>query len=146
MKGKVTVAPRIRVETKEFYAEHFHTPHSGIAFVIESFPDIYRWTLRDVLKLFSSNEQRFIKEAMKDAELDPNTAGELIIPRCRKLVELYSGERRFQVAWDDLEKKLESLPRCFGIVLEIWACSAHRDQKSPGEAPVWVIRSSRIRA
>lgn len=91
--------------------------------MLEAFPDIYRWSIREFQGIFPEAEQALIVRAFKGFSIYPPSAEEILAARCRIVME--SDEKAFRGDRDVLLAKMEALPKCLVMIIEIWAsCEA----------------------
>ena len=108
---KKITSPRIEQRSADFYPSVFPNLHNGLCYVLEAFPEMYRWTLREMHGTFDRDELLNMLNATMNLELTPGMAGEHIIPAVRRYAA-----RTPQIS------KLETLTTCERTCIEIWAC------------------------
>ena len=70
--------------------------------MLEAFPDIYRWSIREFQGIFPEAEQALIVRAFKGFSIYPPSAEEILAARCRIVME--SDEKAFRGDRDVLGK------------------------------------------
>ena len=111
---KKITSPRIEQRAADWYPTVFPNLHNGLVYILEVFPQMYRWTLREMQGTFEHEELLGIISATVNMELSPSMAGEHIIPA----VKNFFGSTPAH----DLIAKFQTLTTCERVCLEIWAC------------------------
>ena len=127
--GKLVLSTKVSPPSYEFYQQTFREhAHAGGSYVLEAFPDIYRWSIHEFQGVFPEAERALIVRAFRGFDIVPGFAGEMLPARCRIVME--SDESAFQdIDGDAFFAKIAALPKSLVMIVEIWASSEAEKQR-----------------
>jgi hypothetical protein len=118
--NKKTVTPRIMEETKIWYGKNFSSAHAGIAWVLESFPHLYRRTMTEIRRIGFTREELIIIIDVYNA--NPLMPGMPVIKsKVQDGIALDRLDKKWGIDGDRLVEKVSTLSSFQSACLEIWA-------------------------
>jgi hypothetical protein len=123
--GKLVLSTKVTPQSYEFYQQTFRDhAHAGGSYVLDAFPDIYRWSIHEFQGIFPEAQRALIVRAFKGFCINPASAGAMLPARCRIVME--SDEKASRgIDRDAFFAKMDALPKCLVMIIEIWAsCEA----------------------
>lgn len=116
---KSVVAPRIPDGTKQWYGENFQTTNTGVVFILESFPELYKRAILELKGRFSKEELYLILDVYDDTTLISGMP--MLQAQVHDGIFLNGLDHKREVDQKEMTRKIESLTSFQSVVLEVWA-------------------------
>ena len=114
---------RITEQTETWYKASFKNLSNGVRYIVEAFPTLYKRSLREIEGQFTAEELCLIIDVFNASSLNPNLAGQQVIPRVDDGISLDGLDRKWEVDGGELIAKLRDLHYLQAMSLEIWAAN-----------------------
>jgi len=138
MTRKKHVAPGLSEKTYSWYTETFDNPNQGVVYALESYPELYGRTLRDLRGVFTAGELSLMLDVQNGCLLMPQVAGQHLLADVEDGIALEGMAEKWKINGEALIEKIRRLKLFEIAMLEIWAGAFWRQEKPQIEP--WVAR------
>ena len=114
-------APRINSQAAVFYPTVFKTLNSGLEFVLESYPTLYRRALSEAKNLFTDDELRLIVDVFNGTALTPGSSGLHLALSVEDSITLDGYDQKWNIDPININAKIAELSTFQTACLEVWA-------------------------
>lgn len=121
--AKQGISLRISDKARECLADNFSGPNIGAGYVIDSFPALYRATLRELKGMFTRDELMLLVDCMNATMLTPGLCDE-VLTNAVDAMALDALDEKWEVNRAELTAKLTTLTAFQVAVLNIWTNAA----------------------
>jgi len=121
--AKQGISLRISDKARECLAENFSGPNIGAGYVIDSFPALYRATLRELKGRFTRAELMLLVDCMNATMLTPGLCDE-VASNAIDSMALDGLDEKWEVSREELTAKLTALTAFQVAALNIWTNAA----------------------
>jgi|GEM_PF-847482 len=122
--GITELAPRILNESAEWFKRTFRSFDSGInnglEYILNSFPSLYRQTLRGLEGRFSREELMLMIDSGNGILLSSSTAGQYLALGVADSIALDQLDKKWGIKGDALNAKLTVLSLFESVCMELW--------------------------
>ena len=122
-------------QSRHFIVNHFETNSRGAQYVLEAMPVLYQFALRELKGKFLYDELSLILDVFNGASIDPQYAGQTLIPRCEERITLDNLDKKWRVNRKQFLNALSSLSFFQRAALEIWANGYWYGRTKENKAP-----------
>ena len=116
-----STAPRISDKAATFYYTVFSSLNAGLEFTADAFPTLYKRALHEIKGKFSVSELMFVVDVHDGNAMTPGNFGQAVYGSCVDGIDLYGLDVKWEIARDNLIRKIESLTSFQAAALEMWA-------------------------
>ena len=121
MARKKIVSPGLTEKTYQWYENIFDNVNQGAMFALESYPELYGRTLRDLRGIFGMGELSLIIDVQNGCFLMPQIVGQHLLPNVEDGITLEGMAEKWKVDRNVFLDKLKKLHLFEIAILEIWA-------------------------
>lgn len=117
-----SVAPKILDSAAEFYPRVFPSLNAGCTFILDSFPILFRRSMRELRGRFTGSELYLILDVYNGYMMTPSITGAILHQQCLDAIELDDADAKWDIDESEFLNKLTLLTSFQSACLEIWAC------------------------
>ena len=121
--AKQGISLRISDKARESLADNFSGPNTGANYVLDSFPTLYRATLRELKGMFTRAELMLLIDCMNATMLTPGLCDEVVANAIDGMA-LDALDEKWEVSRAELTAKLTALTAFQIAALNIWTNAA----------------------
>jgi hypothetical protein len=115
------VNPLISYQSSEFFSNHFRSRNAGCEYALNSWPMLFKRTLKQTKKRFSPSELKLIIDTFNGTILPPGLAGQHLEVQVVDSIELDGNDKKWKINGKDLIGKINKLSLFESACLEVWA-------------------------
>ena len=123
---KKNIGPRISEEAAEYLGAYFQSLNFGAQFVLESWPVLHRFALKEMRGLFSKNELKLLLDAHNHYTPTSQTTGLLFPIQILNSCDMDRLDAKWSVDKEELMEKIACLKTFYRHSLEVWASGFRR--------------------
>jgi len=121
MTDKKKTAPRIQESTATFIQDRFKTLNSGLEYVADAFPVLYKRAMAELKGSFTRSQLSLIIDVFNATALTPSMAGQHIAISVSDGIALDGLDKKWDVNADEINNQIAALTHFQAACLEIWA-------------------------
>ena len=121
--AKQGISLRISDKARESLADNFSGPNTGANYVLDSFPTLYRATLRELKGMFTRAELMLLIDCMNATMLTPGLCDEVVANAIDGMA-LDALDEKWEVSRAELTAKLTAMTAFQVAALNIWTNAA----------------------
>jgi len=121
MTEKKKTAPRINESTATFIQNQFKTLNSGLEYVADAFPVLYKRAMSEIKGKFTRSQLSLVIDVFNATALTPSIAGQHLAISVSDGIALDGLDSKWGIDADELNNQIAGLTHFQAACLEIWA-------------------------